>query len=442
MREFGSNLIGSRSMAQLNLEPLPDSRFVAFFEKFGTPRSEELFRAWERETRGSRMTECYRRYKAIEIVLNVGESSVRNFFHEDPERRARLGSALQQLMALMGPELDLPTPAVSTGVRTRSIALLTENEVASVLFHYELLRILAQMSRKHGLALSLHLCSREKLEDEITNLQAFHRPEGYIFLRLTPTKDALQVLLRTATPVVLIQADLLGFEEPVLAHIVPDQSGIPSDLAGWGRRLKEMENRSTPPKVIVVAVRDEQATSFDWPPVQPGTFSIRNQRKQLVMAALKESGLQPIMEVVKDYSSHHAFEVFQRHRDADGFVCMSDSLAIAMKQFCILTERPWEGRILGFDNTPPAHLEGISSFDQSRSETARLAIEALMTFLDRKVDSPIVWPKSEVLRFPVALKLRPDPSVQTRAPAPPKARTAPGPRAAYRARTQGKRPNN
>lgn len=209
----------------------------------------------------------------------------------------------------------------------------------------------------------------------------------------------------------LIHADVLKYSPPVLANVVPDQSSIPPALARWLANLERVRACSNPPRVVVVAVGDEELTVHDWEPLDSPTACIRNHRKRLVMDALTRYGARPIMEEVKDYSYRRALAVFQRHPDADGFVCLSDALAVAVQQHFIVAGQPWEGRVLGFDNTLVAHEEGVSSFEQSRAESARLAIDALRRFFEQQVSPPAEddWPEPQMAKVKVSLALRPKP---------------------------------
>ena len=397
-------------MSPPHFEPLPDARFKDFFARCATlRRHDEVYRLWHAQTTGRhRPAEYNRRCKAIIHAADVSDATLRNALHPDIRRQKHVGAKLRQRLLLMARILELPVGPLGLppAERDGSIALLTDLDVLSMRFHFELMRSLVYEATTQALELAVHACPRGDIAEVIERLQVRHVPDAYILVRLTPTKAALEVLRQTSTPVVLIHADVLKYGPPVLAHVVPDQTDVPAGIEKWLEALKKARKVASP-EVILIGVPDEEPVRHDWLPLEAGMHSIRNQRKKLILAALTKYGARPTLVEVKDYSARRALAPFLDHRLADGFVCLSDSLAVAMKHHFIIAGQPWERRILGFDNTTLAQDEGISSFDQSRIETAKLAIDALMRHFNPTgpVDASAA---AELLKVKVSLKLRPE----------------------------------
>ena len=86
--------------------------------------------------------------------------------------------------------------------------------------------------------------------------------------------------------------------------------------------------------------------------------SIRNERIRLLIDGLKDAGCTTHPIEVEDYSASNAWSVIEQCPNADGYVCLSDEIAIGVKHLFWARGEKAADRILGFDRlgNPRAEL--------------------------------------------------------------------------------------
>lgn len=387
----------------------------AFFQEFARGEPEEALRAWEEWMNSRRRRpdseSAYR--EAMKICSGLGEASVRHYLKgrhhflstENLDRLDRLAKGLGQDPV---PRAEVPAEAAARPRRSNRLALLTQLQVPSETYHMELIRGIVRDASLHHLAVAIHEVSPIDLRASIGKVRTNFRPDGIVMLRVTPAPRDLEGLTRSNIPVVLVHADRYRYPRPVLANIVPNQERLDADLKVWldrywlpvrqGRRVK----RSTAGKAVLVRMPWE-TSSDEFPRIVTGVEpSIRNDRiARLERALRKEFRLK--IEEVPDYRFRHSLQVFSNHPDADLYVSLSDQIAVGLKHMLIAAGRPWDHRIVGFDDSPTAKEECLASFSQSLEKIGFLVVDRMCRFFRLGGGC---WPEFEELPIDVHLEVR------------------------------------
>lgn len=279
------------------------------------------------------------------ITANVSETTARNYFHRDPERMKKVGDDVWKL---------LNTVAGRLGAQAREVPP----------------RLQQRRPRTRGWRIAL-----------VTELEQLHRAH---------------------TPVVLIHANLLEYEQPVIANVARCQDTLEEKIRTWVQTHVTREKRN--PTVVLVTA-PEEAEHAPYPVIdRDAGASMRNRRTRLFRNSLASMpSIKARFVEVEDYSSSRATEVYRQVPDADAYICLSDQIAVALKHLREAGGNPLDGAIVGFDNADLARSERISSFDQELERTARLAIEALAGFFSRPT---VDWPQFETQYTNLALDRR------------------------------------
>jgi hypothetical protein len=174
---------------------------------------------------------------------------------------------------------------------------------------------------------------------------------------------------------VVIHGDRLQYPDPVVAHVLPVHDDIGTTVERWARHA--FPTRTTDVKVVIAAMpSDEQRPDY---PAMPGRgrTSLRQERIEKVSDGLKKAGVTGIVHYVPNYMAGEAYDLLQRHGDAAGFVCLSDELAVAMRQLLMAHRSDAVRPILGFDGSELARRHGIASLNQHIPRIGTYAVTAI-----------------------------------------------------------------
>jgi len=326
--------------------------------------------------------------RALVIAGGVSESSIRHYLH--PANYRKLGettlATLDRITQALGRELPRRDRRASrlrrSGRRVSSIALVTQvSTIPSAAFHLRLFDGIAREAAVKHLLLSIHPVQGADATPVVETAVREYQAKGVIMLRLTPTRRVLEVLRGTDTPAVLVHADRQQYEAPILTNVVPDHSKIEALRSWLLGRPHIAAHRDRPPRVVVAAMPDEKLEIADFPEIPGVPRSIRNDRKRRVLAALEGFELAREDEL-DDYDFRHALRVWERNRDADAFICLSDPIAVGVKQLMVASgkRQDWRHRIVGFDDSALSKAENIASFSQDLDRVGALAVQALDEF--------------------------------------------------------------
>jgi DNA-binding LacI/PurR family transcriptional regulator len=327
--------------------------------------------------------------KALRICSGLCEASIRLYF----KKPSALGQEKVRLLDHITRTLRRETPLRSQGPpptpparQARRMALLTQLSVPSESYHLEVIRRLVHEAGRRHINLAIYEMSVGDGSDPLERLLVHARPDGLVVLRRTPTPSDLELLFRFQVPTVLIHADRYRYPQPVMANIIPDQNQIAEVLAKWLDRpdapwkARPGSPRSRRrPRAVLVSMREEMPAGH-WPAAAPGVeISLRNDRRRRMLEALRRFEVH--VREVPDYSFRHAMAVVREDPDVDLYVCLADTIGVALKHVLIAMGRHWRGRVLGFDDSPLAEAEDLSSFGQGLEAAADNAIGTLCRYL-------------------------------------------------------------
>jgi DNA-binding LacI/PurR family transcriptional regulator len=288
----------------------------------------------------------------------------------------------------------------------KRVAILTELTVPSLYYHMEVIRGVLRGIARYNMIAELYEATRTDDTLDIHHITRSFRPDAYVLIRITPDARMMGILQATEKPVILIHADRLRYPcPPVLINIVPDQEQLIYFIHDWALRLQEnIQSTISTPKVVVVAMPDEYV-AYDYDPLQENSLpSIRNQRKQLVLNACE--AYNPILETIPDYSFRHALEVFRRHRSANAFICLSDEVAVGLLHLCKVVSGTSFARVVGFDDSPLAKAENLTSFGQNLEDLGDTVARRLRMWFDQSSEGTIKWPQYEEIQTDLYLSVR------------------------------------
>ena len=100
----------------------------------------------------------------------------------------------------------------------------------------------------------------------------------------------------------------------------------------------------------------------------------------MACAGLRDAGKRPVVTLIQDYTAAHAYNLVLSNPSADGFVCLSDELAVATRHILLAQGKPVADRILGFDGTDLARSQGIPSVNQGLNDIGQIVAEEFLAF--------------------------------------------------------------
>jgi len=392
-----------RYWTQTTFPELTAEWFVKYSSGRGDPQ--QAFEDWTRFIASHRQPSNEAKFrKALELAVGVTAGAVNHYLFRQrnpfPSKERNLGPRtnrdLDIVSEALGRKPDVPASisVVAPQRGIRRIALLAELAgVPSPRFHLTVLAgIVRAGERNRNFSVALHEVrqSEPDLDGHVARIVRNGLPHGVVWFRLTPDALCLKAIsaYSATLPVVLVHASTLKYPPPVIAHVVPRQEPIRSGVEMWARSLPELPNKRN--AVVIAAMRPDapQVSPFEpWGPSVP--VSIREERVALIMSGIAASGLDPVLEPVEDYSASQAYDLLQRHRDARGYVCLSDEIAVAVKQLLTAQGEDSQHRILGFDGSELAQRHRIPSFNQWLTDLGEKVIEPFETWFRHP---PAHWP--------------------------------------------------
>lgn len=323
--------------------------------------------------------------KALELAVVVSRAAVDHYL--SPDRWYKLSDATLQALdtvaGALGYEPQRDKPKAASFLPTRSawpkrgavrIALLVNlAQLNSPRFRLEVIRSTIREGARHNFSVALHELPQNEPEMSETVGQIVRnvQPHGIIWFQLTPTAQGLAQ--SAAVPSVIVHGVKREYLSPVIGHVLPLQDSIRQLMVLWARGLPQRQHTrrvrrtNSGRKVAVVHMPEEV--------LPEGGVSIRNERIGLIIAGLRKAGFEPHEVVVEDYSASNAWQVIEQCPDADGYVCLSDEIAISVKHLLWGRGEKAADRILGFDDSSLAASHNISSIGQHIYDIGRKVCE-------------------------------------------------------------------
>jgi len=281
------------------------------------------------------------------------------------------------------------------GVQVAILSELEPSAIPSLRYHMRVIHGIVHSDSEHLFLTALHEVRKSELTIAIEKILRVFSPAAFVLIRLTPSRETIDMLKKEEVPLLLIHADRRKgnyySSPPVLINIVPDQGHITRDLKKWIREHHSLED-STKKEIVVVSMKTEGSKG-----------SIRDERIKKILNALKPLPRQHKHVCVDGYSFEHAYAAYDKNRDAALFVCLSDQLAVAIKHLLMASGKDYEGRVIGFDNSELSKKEQITSFDQGIERVGREISSKLSDFFANKPEHDNKWPHFEEKKIPVRL---------------------------------------
>ena len=403
-----------------------------FFHNFGVKPARSTLRRWLIETGGGKK-DGYR--SCLALCADVSVSLVRKWLSKDPLQYIYVGATHKAIFRAATEALGMPLPRsesedakdeVTQG--PERLAVFTSLDVVSESYHLAVLRSIIRSADVQGLPVSIHELpwsrpmSGEQVERARQIVQRY-APSVVLLLRLTPTQEFLEAMRFNARPlpVLLVHADRQQYPAPpVLANVVPNHEEM--NLRGW--LWTEWGTRGggkNPGKVVLAAMKEEEEPRCaDFPSLGSRPRSIRNQRIKAIEKELE--GFELIRVQVDDYAFRHARLVWKACEHAFAYVCLSDQIAVGLKHILLCNgydEKQCSQRIIGYDGTPLAAGEKITSLSQNLDGIGDELLRRLSDFLPEYNAGRAKFPdKAAEISIPVTLsRFREAPGEDSPAPA-------------------------
>lgn len=348
-----------------------------WFEKYGTAADPALaarqWRAWLTGSRGRRDSAKFR--KAMELAIGISPAAVDCYLSD--KRWYKLSDntlqALDTVAEALGHPIrrDKPKAVALSLARNappkrgaRRIALLVNlAQFTSPRFRLDAISSIIREGARHNFSIALHELplTEPEMSETVGQIVRNERPNGFVWFQLTPSEQALAQ--SAAIPSVVVHGVRRDdYPTPVIGHVFPLQNSIKQLVSMWARELLQhrsvrgVKGKKATRKVALVHMPEEEVIG--------GGKSLRNERIRLITEGLKDAGFEPKKIKVEDYSASNAWQVIKECPDADGYVCLSDEIAISVKHLLWARGEKAAYRILGFDDSSLAERHKVSSIGQ------------------------------------------------------------------------------
>ena len=319
--------------------------------------------------------------KALELAVNVTRASIDNYMSD---KWGQLGDDTLQ---------DLDTVAKALGYEpqrkykpipklpkrgARHIALLANlAQLNSPRFRLDVIHSIISEGAQHNFSVALNELplTEPEMSEAVGQIVRNVHPQGIIWFQLTPSDEALAQ--SGGVPSAVVHAIKRKYPSPVIGHIVPLQDSIRELVGLWARGLPQ---RKSPRQVKAKSAGRKVAVAHMPKEVLPaGCESIRNERIRLIIEGLRDVGLEAHEINVEDYSASNAWQVIEQCPDAEGYICLSDEIAISVKHLLWARGEKAAHRILGFDDSSLAERHKVSSIGQHIHDIGRKVCELFET---------------------------------------------------------------
>lgn len=322
--------------------------------------------------------------KALEVAAGLSTSAVSHYLSQfrGGENRTHHLSAktLHQLDGVarsLGfiPSSTLPAPPISPPRGARHLAMLTDlRRSPNPRFHLQVIDSIMRCCDMANLFVTIHLISQSDpgLSRTLDRILRQETPRGFIWLRITPSAEALRVVtsFSEALPVIVVHGARVPYPWPVVSHVLPALEKVRELVRLWALAIPGGAGKES--SVVVAAMPEEPESST--------STSLRSKRLEMACAGLRDAGKQPVVALIQDYTAAHAYDVVVANPTADGFLCLSDELAVATKHILLAQGKPVADRILGFDGTDLARAQGIPSINQGLNDIGQIVAEEFLAF--------------------------------------------------------------
>lgn len=317
--------------------------------------------------------------KVLELATDLSDTSVRFYRHKNPTMRKKIGERNAQILDSMMIALDQPLPERTRKViqnQNNHIAILTDfSNLPSLYYHRIVIAGIMGAAEQHNYMVTIHEISSQGLDKTIHKVVLAYRPSGFIIIRHAPQKKALAYLKNESIPTMLINANRGSYQYPLVGNIIsllqgPKNPELELELRAWLRAVPLKKKKSTDRKVVLAHM--------------PTKDQHRGRRVNFISWVAQSESFQVIPYELQNYRAYNSFHIWDKHRDVDAYILLSDQLGIAMIQILRAAGQRYKQRVLGFDDSPISKKEKIASFNQSLCSVGSMAVERLLEVLRGK----------------------------------------------------------
>jgi hypothetical protein len=279
------------------------------------------------------------------------------------------------------------------------IVVFTElSSIISPAYHFELIKKLVKIGREAHYLLSwfeLNSSNGETVK-EISDILDIYMPAAVIFIRISPTREIVDLLSNKDIGGVLIHADRYNYQEKfkqtsILTNIYPEYSNIEFFVLKLKSIIQRHINQQKEHVKIVFVHADEETASSEFD-IEEGvdTPSIRNERinrwEKIIENFAEDNSYSGKIKVKHENVDSYSFDeekskyIFQQHQDATIIITLSDVIALTIQSYfdvCAEKEKPY---VIGFDKI----TDKISTFEQKFDDISLKAIRAIQDYIREK----------------------------------------------------------
>jgi len=386
--------------------PFPELS-VSWFREFSLADPAAAHAEWRTWLRTGARADDSKFRKALEVAAGLSTSAVSHYlsqFRGGENRTHHLGAkTLHQLDGVarsLGfiPSSTLPAPAISLPRGARHVAMLTDlRHSPNPRFHLQVIDSIMRCCDMANLFVTIHLVSQSDpgLNRTLDRILRQETPHGFVWFRITPNLEALRVVtsFSEALPVIVVHGARVRYPWPVVSHVLPSLDKVRELVRLWALAIPGAPKRSS---VVVAAMPEEPAPPIFDPVESPANTSLRTRRLEMACAGLRDAGRRPVVALIQDYTAAQAYNVVLSNPTADGFLCLSDELAVATKHILLAQGKPVADRILGFDGTDLARSQGIPSINQGLNDIGQIVAEEFLAFFRQPPQHRIEFKEVEV----------------------------------------------
>ncbi len=320
--------------------------------------------------------------KVFTLALGISEAMFRHYTHAKYERQRlvpmKTRQKLDYLMRFTGqtpPVFERQSkdkkPSNEENTKRKSIALITElNKLPSLPYHQEVMNSIMLEAEKYKYDLTIYEAKDGNQDEAIIRAILMNLPDGIILVRLKPTKALLNKLKESPIPIILIHSGERLTESPVIGNItsVMERSRDAKLQKDFNKWIRSLPSKNDPQKRAVIVH-------------MPLKDNHRKKRVNYLSLMLRQENYKIDYFEVMDYSFEHAYKVWKRYPEANVYVCLSDQIAVGLKNILMTANnQEQQNNIVGFDGSPLAKREMICSFDQKLHLIGKLVFDKLKAF--------------------------------------------------------------
>lgn len=380
--------IGTKGEDKIKLDQVID-----WFFTYGIPDPKDAAEKWahwitKMYPKGKEKPVTMRK-KVFTLALGIHETSCRHYFSGiykqeklvSLETRRRLDFLMRftgQQPPIFEEKYEAPKEKKRDyipPIKRKKIALITQlNDLASLPYHNEIMKGLVAQAEENRYNLKIYEAKAKEPDKAMIRAILNDLPDGIILIRLKPSRKMLSMLEKSPIPIVLIHSGEQLMPSPIVGNVesVLQEGRNPNlklNFLKWLQKTRRQASRRG--KVVIVHM-----------PLQGHLH--RKKRVDYISRIISTENLEIEYHEVNNYSFDNAYEVWARSPRADLYMCLSDQIAVSLKNILqAVHSNGFRPIIVGFDGSPLAIQHGICSFNQKLDQVGVKAFERLKIVIQK-----------------------------------------------------------